>query len=61
MLNVKVHILFYGDNSRNIPLRQMKFSTVKEDGHTYKFYLLYMTKVLNVMMVRYIELCWDRY
>jgi hypothetical protein len=31
------HILFYGENSWTVALRQMKFCTLKDDTHTYKF------------------------
>jgi hypothetical protein len=40
-LKVKIHILFYGENSWAIALSQMKFCTLKDHGHTYKFYLNY--------------------
>jgi hypothetical protein len=38
-LNVKIHSLFCGDNSRTVTLRQMNFGTVRDHGHTYKLYL----------------------
>jgi hypothetical protein len=38
-LNVKIYIVFCGDNSWTIALRQTKCFTVKAHGHTYKFYL----------------------
>jgi len=39
-------------------VRQMKFGTVKDHGHTYKFYfesLFSLTKLLNTAMVRNFE------
>jgi hypothetical protein len=36
-LKVKIHILFYGDNSRTVALKKMKLGTVKYHGHAYKF------------------------
>lgn len=40
-LDVKIHILFYLSNSWNLELivRRTSFGTVKDNGHTYKFYL----------------------
>jgi hypothetical protein len=38
-LKFKIDILFYGDNSWTVALRQTKFVAMKDDGHTYKFYL----------------------
>jgi hypothetical protein len=38
-LKVTIDILFHGDNSCTAALRQMKVWTVKDHGHTYKFYL----------------------
>jgi hypothetical protein len=38
-LNVKIHSLFCGDNSRTVALRQMNFGIIRDHGHTYKFYL----------------------
>jgi hypothetical protein len=38
-LNVKVHILFYEDNSWTVALRQMELRILKDHGHTYKFHL----------------------
>jgi hypothetical protein len=38
-LLVKIHILFWGDNSWTAAIRQTKFHTVKDHGHTYKFHL----------------------
>jgi hypothetical protein len=32
-------MVFYGKNSRILPLKQMKSGTVKDHGHTYRFYL----------------------
>jgi hypothetical protein len=37
--NFKIHSLFCGDNSRTVALRQINFRIVREQGHTYKFYL----------------------
>jgi hypothetical protein len=37
---VKVHILFYGDNSWTVAVSEMKFGTVEDHGHTYKFYFI---------------------
>jgi hypothetical protein len=37
-LKVKIHILFYGENSWTVTLRQTKFCALKDHGHTYKFY-----------------------
>jgi hypothetical protein len=39
-LKAKVHILFYGDNSWTVAVSQMKFGTVEDHGHTYKFYFI---------------------
>jgi hypothetical protein len=36
-LNIKIHILFYGDNLWTFAIIQMKFGTVKYHGHAYKF------------------------
>jgi hypothetical protein len=36
-LKFKIHILFYGDNSWTIALRQTKFGTMKDDVHTCSF------------------------
>jgi hypothetical protein len=33
-LKVKIHVLFYGDNSWNVALREIKFGTVKDHGHS---------------------------
>jgi hypothetical protein len=38
-LNVILHVLFYENNSGTVALRQMKFCTVKDHGHSYKFHL----------------------
>jgi hypothetical protein len=39
-LNVKIHILFYRNNSWTVALvRKMKFGTVNAHGQTNKFYL----------------------
>jgi len=38
-LIVKIHNLFYGDNSSAAALRQMTFGTVNDDGHAYEFHL----------------------
>jgi hypothetical protein len=38
-LKVKIHILFYGQNSWTAALGQMKYCTLKDHGHTYKCYL----------------------
>jgi hypothetical protein len=38
-LNIKIHSLFCGDNSRTVALGQMNFGIVEDHGHTYKFYL----------------------
>jgi hypothetical protein len=38
-LNVKIHSLFFGDNSGTVALRQMNFGIVRDHGHTYVFYL----------------------
>jgi hypothetical protein len=35
----KSNILFYGYNSWTVTLTQTKFYTMKDSGHTYKFYL----------------------
>jgi hypothetical protein len=36
---IKIHVLFYGDNSLTVALGKMKFGIVKYHGHNYKFYL----------------------
>jgi hypothetical protein len=38
-LKFKVHILLCRDNYRTVKLRQVKFRIMKDQGHTYKFYL----------------------
>jgi hypothetical protein len=38
-LTFKTHILFYGDNSWTVSLRQTKFGTMKDHGHIYTFCL----------------------
>jgi hypothetical protein len=35
-LNVKIHILFHGDNSRTVTLRQTKFGAMKDYVHICK-------------------------
>jgi hypothetical protein len=40
-LKVNIHILFYGQNSWTVELRQIKFCALKDHGHTYKFYLIH--------------------
>jgi hypothetical protein len=40
-LKVKVHILFYGDNSWTVAVSQMKSGIVRDHGHTYKFYFIH--------------------
>jgi hypothetical protein len=40
-LNIKIHILLYGDNSWTVGLRQIKFDTVKDHGYNYKFYMIH--------------------
>jgi hypothetical protein len=40
-LEVKIHIVFYGDSSYTTVLRQMKFDTVQDLGHFYKFCVNY--------------------
>jgi hypothetical protein len=35
--NMKIRILFYGDNSWTVTLRQVKFGTVRDHRHIYKF------------------------
>jgi len=35
-LKVRIHILFYGDNSRIAALTQTRFNKVKDHGHTYE-------------------------
>jgi hypothetical protein len=37
-LKIKIHILIYGENSRNVALSQMQFCTLKYHEHTYNFY-----------------------
>jgi hypothetical protein len=34
----RLEVIFYGGNSYTIVLRQMKFGTVNDHGHTYEFY-----------------------
>jgi hypothetical protein len=43
-LNLKIHILFYGENSWTVALPQMKFVAMKDHGHTYKYDLNYYTE-----------------
>jgi hypothetical protein len=43
-LKVKIHILFYGDNSCTVALRQMKFGTLRDHGHTNKFYMTFFVE-----------------
>jgi hypothetical protein len=38
-LKLKVHILFYGDNSWTVAVGQMKSGIVEDHGHSYKFHL----------------------
>jgi hypothetical protein len=38
-LKFKIHILFCGDNSWAVALKQTKFGTMKDRGPSYKFYL----------------------
>jgi hypothetical protein len=57
-MEVKIHILFCGDNSLNAALRQITFVAVKDNKYTYKFYL---TKHLNMEMVRHFGLCCDKH
>jgi hypothetical protein len=38
-LKFKIHISFYGDNTRTGAFREMKFGTVKDHGHAFKVYL----------------------
>jgi hypothetical protein len=47
-LKVKIHVFFNGDDLWTVALRQMKFGTVKDHGHTYKFCLMMF---LNMGMV----------
>jgi hypothetical protein len=57
-MQVKIHILFCGDNSLNAALRQITFAAVKDHKYTYKFYLM---KHLNMTMVRHLGLCYDKH
>jgi hypothetical protein len=61
-LDVKIHVLFYGDNSRTILLTQMRFGVVKDHGRILKFHLNFILfdKVLNMAAVRTLKLCWDK-
>jgi hypothetical protein len=56
---VKVHILFYGDNSWTVVVSQMKFGIVEDHGHTYLqvlFYSLFcLNKLLNMAMMQNFE------
>jgi hypothetical protein len=38
---LKVNILFYGDNAWTVAVSQMKFGAVEDHGHTYKFYFIH--------------------
>jgi hypothetical protein len=40
-MKVKIHILFYCENSRTVvlPFRHIKYDTVKDHGHTHRFHL----------------------
>jgi hypothetical protein len=41
-LKVKIHILFYGDNSWTVAVNLMRFGIVEDHGHTYKFYFIHI-------------------
>jgi hypothetical protein len=36
LLNFEIHVLFYGDNSWTLAIRQMQFGAGKDQGYTYK-------------------------
>jgi hypothetical protein len=38
-LQVKIHVLFYADNSWTVSLRQINFGTVKYHVQTYKIFI----------------------
>jgi hypothetical protein len=62
-LKVKIHILFYGENSWTVALSQMEFCRLKDHGHTYKFYLNHHFLWQSFRMWWYFEimrLCWDK-
>jgi hypothetical protein len=52
----RLEVIFYGGNSYTIVLRQMKFGTVNDHGHTYEFYFncfyLEKKKLLNMAILR---------
>jgi len=49
-LNVKTNTVFHEDNSWTVGRRQMKFVTVKDYGHTYKFYLNRAEHIQNYLI-----------
>jgi hypothetical protein len=53
-LKVKIHILFYGENSLTVALRQIKFGIVKDYGHASKLFsaLFSLMNVVNMAMVQ---------
>jgi hypothetical protein len=55
-LKFKLHILLYGENSWTIALRQMKFCTLKDHGHTYKFYLNHYFLWWSFWMWQYLKI-----
>jgi hypothetical protein len=60
-LKLKINILFCGDNSWSVALRQMKSRIVKDHGHTQKFYFNhFLTKSLNVEKVQYFEVILEK-
>jgi hypothetical protein len=56
-LEVGIHILYCGDNSRAVALTQVKFSTVKDHGRTYNIFesLFYFKKLVNMAIVENVE------
>jgi hypothetical protein len=56
-VEVRIHILFYGDNSWIVALRQIKFYSVKDYRYTYKFNLnhCFLTDLMNMAVVRNFE------
>jgi hypothetical protein len=55
-LKVKIHTLFYGENSWTVALRQMKFCTWKDHWHAHKFYLNHHFLWRNFWIWRYYQI-----
>jgi hypothetical protein len=56
-LKIKIHILFYGDNSWTVTLRPMKFRAVKDISTSSIWIIVFFHKrLLNMAMVRNFEI-----